>query len=167
MKSIFCFLTSLTLVLSLLCTVSFCLAEEKQSLYQRLGKYDVIAGIVDDFLSHIRSDPQFSRFTGRGQDSLKRARQLLVDQLCALSGGPCIYIGRDMKTAHAGLAITESEWEANMKLMAASIDKFKVPKKEKEELLAIINGLRGSIVEKAKGLDQARHVGRDKKNSQQ
>jgi len=150
MKSIFCFLTRLTLVLSLLCTGSFCLAQEKQSLYQRLGKYDVIAGIVDDFLSHIRSDPQFSRFTGRGQDSLKRARQLLVDQLCALSGGPCIYIGRDMKTAHAGLAITESEWQANMKLMAASIDKFKVPKKEKEELLAIINGLRGSIVEKAK-----------------
>ena len=150
MKTVFFVLTIIPLVLSLLWTGPVCLAQEKPSLYQRLGKYDVIAGIVDDFLSHIRSDPQFSRFSGRAQDSLKRARQLFVDQLCALSGGPCVYIGRDMKTAHAGLGITDAEWEANMKLMAASIDKFKVPKKEKEELLAIINGFRGSIVEKAK-----------------
>src|SRR5215831_14981082 len=101
MKSVFRLLITSAVVVSLLWTGPVCLAQEKQSLYQRLGKYDVIAGIVDDFLSHIRSDPQFSRFTGRSQDSLKRARQLFVDQLCALSGGPCIYIGRDMKTAHA------------------------------------------------------------------
>ena len=150
MKAVFFFLITSTLVLSLLWSGSFCLAQEKQSLYQRLGKYDVIAGIVDDFLTHVRSDPQFSRFSGRGQDSLKRARQLLVDQLCALSGGPCVYIGRDMKTAHAGLGITDADWEANMKHMTASIDKFKVPKKEKEELLAIVAGFRGNIVEKAK-----------------
>src|SRR5215831_17438031 len=101
MKTVFFFFTTSILVQSLLSSGPSCLAQEKPSLYQRLGKYDVIAGIVDDFLSHIRSDPQFSRFTGRSQDSLKRARQLFVDQLCALSGGPCIYIGRDMKTAHA------------------------------------------------------------------
>jgi hemoglobin len=88
----------------------------EKSLYHRLGGYDVIAGIVDDLFSRLRSDPEFARFAaGRSLDSHHRSRQLLVDQLCALTGGPCIYIGRDMKTSHAGLGITESEWQANLK----------------------------------------------------
>jgi hypothetical protein len=53
---------------------------------------------------------------GRSIDSYQRARQLLVDQICSLSGGPCYYIGRDMKTSHVGLGITESEWDANLEL---------------------------------------------------
>jgi hemoglobin len=85
------------------------------SLYRRLGGYDAIAGIVDDLFALLRADPSFARFAfGRSTDSHLRARQLLVDQLCALSGGPCIYIGRDMKTSHAGLGITEAEWETNL-----------------------------------------------------
>ena len=137
-----------TLALTLAAGAGVSLAQQKAgaSLYQRLGRYDAIAAIVDDFLSHLRADPQFQRFGGRGADSLKRARQLLVDQLCALTGGPCIYIGRDMKTAHAGLGITDSEWEGNMKHMAASLDRLKVAPKEKREFLAIVSSLRPEIV---------------------
>ena len=94
---------------------------------------------------------QFGRFTGgRSQDSLKRARQLLVDQLCSLTGGPYVYIGRDMKTAHGGLGITDSDWEANMKHLAAVLKEHRVAQKEKEELLAIVAAYRRDIVEKAK-----------------
>jgi hemoglobin len=64
------------------------------------------------------------------------------------TGGPCLYIGRDMKTAHKGLAITGSDWELSVKYLAESLDKFKVPQKEKDELLAIASSLKADIVEK-------------------
>ena len=70
------------------------------SLYQRIGGYDVIAAVIDDLFAILHSDPAFARFFGgRSNDSVVRSRQLLVDQMCALSGGPCNYIGRDMKTS--------------------------------------------------------------------
>ena len=75
---------------------------------------DVIAGVVDATYQMLRNDPKSSRFAARSIDSQKRARQLLVDQICQLAGGPCVYIGRDMKTSHAGPRITEDEWETVM-----------------------------------------------------
>ena len=123
--------------------------KEAKTLYQRLGGYDVIAGVIDDFLSRFRGDPRFARFgTGRSLDSIQRARQLLVDQMCALAGGPCVYVGRDMKTSHAGLGISEAEWQANMEFAAAALGKFGVGTKEKEEFLAIFQRYKGEIVEK-------------------
>ena len=121
--------------------------KQEKTLYQRLGGYDVIAGIVDDFLGRMRQDPKFQRFATRSLDSRNRARQLLVDQMCALSGGPCLYIGRDMKTSHAGLDITQSEWRANMEHAAAALAKFSIPKKETEEFLAIISRFRKDIID--------------------
>jgi hemoglobin len=119
-----------------------------KSLYQRLGGYDVIAAIVDDLLNRLRADPQFTRFaSGRSVDSHNRTRQLLVDQICALAGGPCVYIGRDMKASHAGLGITESEWEANMRYTAASLDKFSIPEKEKKEFLELFLRYKQDVVE--------------------
>jgi hemoglobin len=129
---------------------NFVSAQDKpvKALYERIGRYDGIAVIVDDYLKGIRADPQFARFTGRGADSLARARQLLKDQLCGLTGGPCLYIGRDMKTAHGGLAITDAEWSASNKYMAMALDKSHIPLREKEEFLAMVESLRRSIVEK-------------------
>ncbi len=118
------------------------------SLYKRLGGYDEIASIVDDFLAGLGKDPTFARFgTGRGQDSKMRARQLIVDQICSLSGGPCVYIGREMKAAHHGLAITDQEWEASGKIMGEVLAKHKIPEKEQQELGGVIETLRKDIVE--------------------
>jgi len=120
----------------------------EKSLYHRLGGYDVIAGIVDDLFSRLRSDPEFARFAaGRSLDSQHRSRQLLVDQLCALTGGPCIYIGRDMKTSHAGLGITESEWQTNLKYTSAALDKFNIPDKEQQQFLDIFLRYKQEVVE--------------------
>jgi len=118
------------------------------TLYERLGRYDGIARIADDYLKGVRADPQLSRFIGRSTDSLVRARQLLKDQWCALTGGPCVYVGRDMKTAHGGLGITESDWALNMKYMAAALDKSHVTGSDKDQMLALIDGFRKQIVEK-------------------
>ncbi|HVB28658.1 MAG TPA: group 1 truncated hemoglobin [Terriglobia bacterium] len=118
-----------------------------QSLYERLGGYDTIAAIVDDFLGRMRVDPAFIRFSGRGLDSVRRARQLLVDQMCALAGGPCLYTGRDMKTTHGGLGITAPEWEVSLGHAAAAPDQCKVPAREKEDFIALFERYRAEIVE--------------------
>jgi hemoglobin len=118
------------------------------TLYERLGRYDGIAKIADDYLKGVRADPQLSRFIGRSTDSLARARQLLKDQLCALTGGPCVYAGRDMKTAHGGLGITAADWALNMKYMAAALDKSHVTGSDKDQMLALIETFRKAIVEK-------------------
>ena len=119
------------------------------TLYKRLGGYDAIAAVSDEFIGRLAADKQLSRFlVGMSADSQKHLRQLVVDQLCQATGGPCIYIGRTMKTAHAGLGITESDWDLTVKHLVASLDKFKVPEKEKNEFLAIASSLKGDIVEK-------------------
>jgi hemoglobin len=118
------------------------------SLYRRLGGYDVIAAVVDDMFSSLRGDPAFARFaTGRSLDSHMRAQQLLIEQICELSGGPCHYIGRDMKTSHAGLAITTAEWDANMGYAIAALLKNGVPEPERTEFLALFERYRQDIVE--------------------
>ena len=123
----------------------------EKPLYQRLGGYDAIAAVSDDFIARLATDPQLGRFfTGLSDDSKKRVRQLVVDQLCAVMGGPCVYIGRDMKTAHQGLGITESDWETSVKHLVATLDKFKVPQKEKDEVLAAASSLKADIVTSAK-----------------
>ncbi len=120
----------------------------EKTLYQRMGGYDVIAGIVDDFIGQLRTDPAFARFGGgRSMDSLKRTRQLVVDQLCSLTGGPCIYIGRDTKAAHAGLKITDAEWDSSIDKFKNSLNKYKVGEQEQQDFLGVLAKLKSDIVE--------------------
>lgn len=117
------------------------------ALYRRIGGYDVIATITDAYLKGVRGDPSFARFAGRGADSLRRARQFLKDQLCAMAGGPCVYVGRDMKTVHGGLGITQAEWATSMKHLAAALDAIPVKAKERAEFLVMVDALKGDFVE--------------------
>jgi hemoglobin len=122
------------------------------TLYQRLGGYDVLAAVVDDLFQSLRSDSRFSRFAmGRSVDSHQRARQLLVDQICHLAGGPCFYIGRDMKTSHMGLGITEVEWEINLEYTRQALRKNGVGEREIEEVIALFQRYKADIVEPAPG----------------
>jgi hemoglobin len=137
-----------TVTLLLLIGAVILSGQEKPTLYERVGRYDGIATIVDAYLKGVRADPQFQRFSGRGTDSLVRAKQLLKDQLCAMTGGPCVYIGRDMKTVHGGLGITESDWAASMKYVTAALDRSHVSGSEKEEFLGLIDSMKPMFVEK-------------------
>ncbi|HUE84295.1 MAG TPA: group 1 truncated hemoglobin [Pyrinomonadaceae bacterium] len=126
-------------------------AQEKtgKSLYDRIGGYNALAAVVDDFIGRLVADSRFAKFfAGHSDDSKKRIRQHIVDQFCAATGGPCIYTGREMRTSHQGLAITEADWDAAAKLLVASLDKFKVPAKEKDEVMTFVSGLKKDIVEK-------------------
>ena len=119
----------------------------EKSLYQKLGGYDAIAAMVDDFTGRMIADKQLGRYSiGLCTNSKKKFRQLIVDMLCEATGGPCTYTGRDMKTVHTGLNITESDWQVSVKLLTATLDKFKVPQKEKEDVFAAVSGLKSDIV---------------------
>jgi len=123
--------------------------QEKKSLYARLGGYDAIAAVVDDFIGRLAGDKRFERFfAGFSDDSKKRLRQHILDQFCVAAGGPCVYMGRDMKTTHKGLGITEADWDVAAKHLVASLDKYKVPQTEKDELLAFVVAQKKDIVEK-------------------
>jgi hemoglobin len=126
-------------------------AQEKSattpSLYTRLGGYDAIAGVTDDFIGRLVSDAQLGRFfVGFSEDSKKRMRQHIVDFLCQATGGPCGYTGRDMKTVHTGLKISEQDWETSVRHLNATLDKFKVPQKERGEVVQAIAALKPDIV---------------------
>ncbi len=124
-------------------------AQHGDSLYKRLGGYDALAAVTDDFIVRLATDPKVGRFfTGLSDNSKARVRQLVVDQLCAATGGPCVYIGRDMKTAHKGLGITEEDWNISVKHLVATLTKFKVPEKEQKEEAAALTTLKADIVEK-------------------
>ena len=145
------FRTLLVCSLLLLATTSLLAADAPKtpSLYTRLGGYDAIAAVTDDFIGRLAADKQVSRFfVGHSQDSLMKIRQHVVEFLCNATGGPCVYMGRDMKTAHKGMGITESDWDLSVKALVATLDKFKVPEKEKGEVLAAVGPLKAQIVEK-------------------
>lgn len=121
--------------------------KQEKSLYERLGGYNAIAAVVDDFVGRLVADKQLGRFfIGLSTNSKKKQRQLIVDMICEATGGPCIYTGRDMKTVHTGLNITESDWQASVKLLTATLDKFKVPQKEKDDVFGALSGLKPDIV---------------------
>ena len=124
-------------------------AQSKDSLYKRLGGYDALALVTDEFIGRLATDKTVGRFfVGASDNSKMRIRQLVVDQLCAATGGPCVYIGRDMKTVHKGLGITEEDWNISVKHLLATLTKFKVPENLQKEVAGAISTLKADIVEK-------------------
>ncbi len=118
------------------------------SLYARLGGYDAIAAVADNLLSRLNKDPQLSRFwKNRGEDGVRREKQLLIDFLCASAGGPLLYVGRDMKTSHRGMGVNESDWRTFIGHLEVTLDHFKVPAGERADVLAFIDSTKREIVE--------------------
>ena len=116
-------------------------------LYARLGGYDAMAAVVDDLLTRLKTDRQLGRFWAhRGEDGLRREKQLLIDFLCASAGGPLYYTGRDMATSHKGMGINEGDWRIFLGHVNATLDKFSVPAKERKEVLAFVDSTKSDIV---------------------
>jgi hemoglobin len=117
------------------------------TLYQRLGGREAIKLVVDDFVANLAADPRVNgRFKGLDGAKVAKLQTDLADQICDVSGGPCAYLGRDMKTVHAGMGITEAEWNATVEDLVKSLNKFKVGAKEQQELLSVLGGMKKDIV---------------------
>ncbi len=118
-----------------------------RTLYQRLGGIEALAAVTDDFLGAVTADPKLKPFfKGLEEKDMQRIRQHVVDQLCAATGGPCFYPGKDMKTAHEQFEISADIYDSFVAHLARTLDKFKVPDRERNELATIYNSMRGQIV---------------------
>ena len=125
-------------------------AAEKKSLYDRLGGAYPISMVVDDFIDRLLVNK-----TLNANPAIKEARARVPKQglkfhvttlVCQVTGGPCKYVGRGMKEAHAHLNIHEKQWQAMAAEFKKSLDKFKVPEAEQKELFDIVGATKGDIV---------------------
>ena len=135
-------------VTAALCLSTFMLgnaAAQKTSLYDRLGGKDAIKAVVDELVIITASDARINKKFARS--NIDRLKFNLVEFICAATGGPCKYTGRDMKTAHKNMGVTEGEFNALVENLVAALDKFNVGENEKEELLAILGSTKSQIVE--------------------
>jgi len=113
------------------------------TLYERIGGRAALIAVVDDAIENVSADPRINRrFANAGPGLTKN----LVDLLCLRGGGPCQYTGLDMAAAHEGMFISDDEFDALVEDIAKSLDKFKVPAREKGESLAILRQMRNAIV---------------------
>jgi hemoglobin len=116
----------------------------QKSLYERLGGKDAITAVVDDFVGNVAGDRRINGFFAKAD--IPRLKRNLVDQICSATGGPCVYTGKDMRTAHRGMGITDADFNALVEDLTKSLNKFNVPAKEQGELLGILGPLRAQIV---------------------
>ena len=122
-------------------------AKSEPSLYRRLGGRDAIANVVGDFVANVVKDDRINqRFKAFQPAQVEQLKTNLADQICEATGGPCSYLGRDMKTVHQGMRITDAEWNATVEALVKALDKHKVGEKEKSELLALLGPMKPDIV---------------------
>jgi len=117
----------------------------EKSLYERLGGQGAIQAVVTKFISNVGGDKRINGYFATAD--LKKLNKLLVEQVCMATGGPCSYSGRDMKTTHKGMKVTEAAFGALVEDLVAALDTFNVPAKEKGELLGILGPMKSDIVE--------------------
>lgn len=121
---------------------------EPKTLYERLGGYDAIVAVANNLLPRLMQDAQLGRFwQHRGDDGLEREKQLLIDFLCHYAGGPVYYPGRDMKLAHQGMKISQSDWDIFMRHVRETLEQFNVPTAESSEVIGLIESTHHDIVE--------------------
>ena len=126
---------------------------EKKPLYDRLGGEPAIRAVVDDFVGRAAGDPavNFTR-AGTGHEwaatnaNVKHLKEMLVQFIGMATGGPQKYMGKDMKSAHAGMMITEAQFNALAGDLKMSLDHLKVPMAERDELLAVVATTKKDIV---------------------
>jgi hemoglobin len=119
---------------------------EKKSLYDRLGGVEAIKAVVSDFIDRQAADPRLSRFYVK--TDTKYLKGQISDMLCEVTGGPCKYTGMSMPDAHEGRDVGDADWNAMVENLVATLDHFKVPAQEKQELMGLLGPLKDQIVAK-------------------
>ncbi|MEP6484529.1 MAG: group 1 truncated hemoglobin [Rudaea sp.] len=116
----------------------------KDALYQELGRSEGITRVVDLFFQRINSDARINTlFRSVDHDDLRR---LVIEQLCAASGGPCTYTGRSMEESHSGLNLTDKDFDAFVGDLVDAMNQAKVARSSQKKLLAILGPMRPKVV---------------------
>ena len=113
-------------------------------LYQSFGEKPGLVVLMDDFMARLLADPRTGpHFKPADQ---QRVKEQLVEQLCALSGGPCIYKGADMKSSHANLDIKKSDFHALVEVLQQSMDAKGIAFREQNKMLALLAPMNRDII---------------------
>jgi len=121
--------------------------EPAPTLYKRLGGREGIRGVVDDFVVFLVADPRVrDRFTKLTPPQVEKLKTNAADQLCEATGGPCSYLGKDMKAAHKDMKNTDAEWDATVEDLVKALDKNKVAKSDQDALFKILAPMKADIV---------------------
>jgi len=131
--------------LLLVLALSAAAVAQTKSLYERLGGKKAITAVVDEFAARCLADDRINKKFAKSDPG--RLKTMLVDQICSASGGPCKYNGRDMKSTHKDMGVTDGEFDALVEDLVAALDKLKVPTAEKNELLGLLAPMKSDIVE--------------------
>jgi len=122
-------------------------SDKSATLYKRLGGREGIRGVVDDFVAFVVADPRVNaRFKDMKPPDVEKLKTNLSDQVCDATGGPCTYLGRDMKTVHKGMNITDAEWNATVENLVKALDKRNVAKNDQNELIGLLAPMKKDIV---------------------
>ncbi len=129
------------------CPTAAVWAADAVSLYQRLGGRDGIALVVDAFVGNVVADDRINgRFKEMKPEAVNKLKSGVSDFVCDATGGPCAYLGKDMKAVHTGMNITEAEWDATVEALVKALDKRGVGEVEKKELLGLLGPLKPDIL---------------------
>jgi hemoglobin len=146
-------LTKTVIIFSAFFLLSACATESPQpqaSLYDRLGGKKAIDLVVHDFIDTVGNDPRIQnpKVSERlAAIDIDRLKELVADQVCMATGGPCEYKGRDMHSSHVGLDITNAEFDYVVDDLVKTLNQYKVPDPEQQELLALLAPMRTDIVQ--------------------
>ena len=111
-------------------------ASQNDQLYKAFGEKAGLVMLMDDFMVRLLADPRTGpHFKPSNQ---QRVKEQLVDQLCVLGGGPCVYKGADMKSAHANLDIKKSDFNALVEVLQQSMDAKGIPFRTQNQMLALL-----------------------------
>ena len=141
MKSIRSFAAVLAFVI---CLPMAAQASSDKSLYEQLGGKESIRMVMDDFVVRLKADPRIGdQFAATNAE---RLASQLTDQVCEATGGPCKYVGLDMKAAHAGMTITKAHFNALVEVLQTSMNAHNVPFDIQLEVLSMLAPMHRDVI---------------------
>nr|WP_297356978.1 group 1 truncated hemoglobin [uncultured Caldimonas sp.] len=119
-------------------------SQPDDTLYRALGEKPGLTRLMDDFVPRLFTDPRMQPFfEGVKQEQLK---QQLIDQLCQVSGGPCVYKGADMRSAHGNMEITKADFNALVEVLQEAMAAQRIDFRIQNRLLARLAPMHRDIV---------------------
>lgn len=135
--------------LTAICAISFATlaplsaSADETTLYDKLGGHDGVTEIISDMLDYSLSNPRISHIFDNS--NIPRLQNLLVEHICSLTDGGCVYTGQDMDKSHAGLGIDNRHFNALVEDLQKAMDDNDIPFRTQNKLLAILAPMHDDI----------------------
>jgi hemoglobin len=125
-------------------SILFLACAHQRTLYDRIGGMPVLSAITDSFIERFSDDTRVAPTFAKSD--IARFRKFFAEQLCDVSGGPCKYSGRDMKTTHDGMHLTESQFNAIVEDLQDAMNRQRISIELQDELIARLAPMRKDII---------------------